>query len=115
MKNYETKRLETERLIIDKGTSEVCKKIYEYDLTKCTGIDGRNELVKCKKEIDFIGDNPDRYYKECENDKLFDWYIFLKTTNTFKQLFFSPPPPPPPKLRVNGRWQCNAGRVLSPW
>ena len=29
MKNYETKRLETERLIIDKGTSDACKKIYE--------------------------------------------------------------------------------------
>lgn len=81
MKNYETKRLETERLIIDKGTSEACKKIYEYDLTKCTGIDGRNELVKFEKEIDFIGNDSDSYYKECENDKLFDWYIFLRSTN----------------------------------
>ena len=81
MRKYETKRLETKRLILDKGTSSVCKKIYEYDLTKCTGIDGRNEFVKFEKEIDFIGENSKEYYKECEKNKIFDWYVFLKNTN----------------------------------
>ena len=81
MRKYETKRLETNRLIIDKGTSLACKKIYEYDLTKCTGVDGRNDLVKLKEGIDFIGENKDEYYKECENERMFDWYIFLKNSN----------------------------------
>lgn len=81
MKKYETKRLKTERLIIDKGTSFDCKKIYEYDLTKCTGVDGRNELVKFEKPMDFIGKNSKEYYEKCEKDKFFDWYVFLKNTN----------------------------------
>lgn len=81
MRKYETKRLETKRLILDKGTSSVCKKIYEYDLTKCTGIDGRNEFVKFEKAIDFIGENSKQYYEECEKNKVFDWYVFLKNTN----------------------------------
>ena len=78
MNTYKTEKLETERLIIDKGDSYACKKIYEYDLTKCTGIDGQNELIKFEEPIDFIGDNQEQYYKECEENKIFDWYVYLK-------------------------------------
>ncbi len=80
MKKYETKRLETERLIIAKGNSNDCKKIYEYDLTKCTEIEDISELVKFEKPIDFIGEDPKKYYEKCEKDKFFDWYVFLKNT-----------------------------------
>lgn len=76
--NYETVTLNTKRLIIQKGDSEICEKVYEYDLTKCTGIDGQDELVKFDKPIDFIGSDKEQYYTFCENEKMFDWYILLK-------------------------------------
>lgn len=50
-------------------------------LMRCTGIDGRNELVKFEKPMDFIGENSDQYYERCKKEKLFDWYVFLKSNN----------------------------------
>ena len=81
MKKYETINIETDRMILKKGDSFASKKVYEYDLTKCTGIDGQNELVKFDNPIDFIGDNVEEYYNECENDKIYDWYLYLKKDN----------------------------------
>lgn len=79
MKNkYETKELNTERLIIKKGTSEDCIKVYEYDMLKCRGILGEEVLERVSKPIDFIGDNSEEYYEECIKEKMFDWYIYLK-------------------------------------
>ena len=81
MKKYETKELKSERLIIKKGDSSASKKVYEYDLTKCTGIDGQNEIIKFAKPIDFIGNNAAEYYMECENEKIYDWYLYLRENN----------------------------------
>lgn len=76
---YETKRLETKRLIMDKGNSKTSREVYEYDLTKCTGIDNQNELVKFAKPIDFIGIDSKNYYEEeCQDECMYDWYIYLK-------------------------------------
>lgn len=77
MKNYETVTLQTERLILKKGTSSDCQKIYEYDLTKASGIDDQNKFVKFDKPVDFVGDNPTEYYKKCKKEKIFDWYVYL--------------------------------------
>ena len=78
LKNYETKQLETDRLIIKKGTGPDCIKIYEYDMLKCRGIADDNKLVKANKEVNFIGDNPDEYYEKLAKSKMYDWYIYLK-------------------------------------
>ena len=79
MKNkYDTKELETERLILKKGTSEDCIKVYEYDMSKCRGVGGVDVLEKSLNKIDFIGDDSEKYYNECINNKMYDWYIYLK-------------------------------------
>lgn len=41
---YITEKLETKRLNIDKGTSEACIKVYEYDMLKCREIAGEDIL-----------------------------------------------------------------------
>ena len=76
--NYDTVTLITERLILKKGTSKDCIKIYEYDLLKCRGIAGEEILVKSEKPIDFIGDDEKGYYDKCIKNKIYDWYIYLK-------------------------------------
>lgn len=77
IEKYDTKELKTDRLIIKKGTSEDCKKIYEYDMLKCRGIAGEDVLVKMEKPVDFIGPNPSKYYEDCVKQKMYDWYIYL--------------------------------------
>ena len=62
MNKYETVELTTENLVIKKGTSQDCIKIYEYDMLKCRGIAGEDVIVKSDREINFIGDNVDEYY-----------------------------------------------------
>lgn len=79
---YRTIRLETDRLIIDKGTSEDCIKIYEYDMLKCRGIAEEEKIELSKDLVDFIGpDNNEYYDKVCVDEKMFDWYIYLKSNN----------------------------------
>lgn len=55
--NYDTVTLTTDRLILGKGTSKDCIKIYEYDLLKCRGIAGEEIFVRSEEPIDFIGDD----------------------------------------------------------
>ena len=78
IKSYKTKYLETDRLILKKGNSKDCIKVYEYDLVKCRGIAGKEVLEKVNSSIDFIGEDSELYYKECENNKIYDWFIYLK-------------------------------------
>ena len=79
MNKYETVELNTENLVIKKGTSQDCIKIYEYDMLKCRGIAGEDVIVKSDKENNFIGDNVDEYYKcFCKEEKMYDWYVYLK-------------------------------------
>ena len=42
------------------------------------GIAGEEVLVKSEVPIDFIGNNREEYYKDCINNKVYDWYIYLK-------------------------------------
>ena len=76
--SYETKYLETDRLILKKGCSKDCIKVYEYDLLKCRGIAGEEVLEKVSESIDFIGEDVELYYKDCEENKIYDWFIYLK-------------------------------------
>ena len=79
MNKYETVELNTENLVIKKGTSQDCIKIYEYDMLKCRGIAGEDVIVKSDKENNFIGDNVDEYYNYfCKEEKMYDWYVYLK-------------------------------------
>ena len=50
MNKYETVELNTENLVIKKGTRQDCIKIYEYDMLKCRGIAGEDVIVKSDKE-----------------------------------------------------------------
>lgn len=76
--NYETVTLETNNLVIKKGTSKDCIKIYEYDMVKCRGIAGEDILVKSDREVDFIGGNVKNYYNSLKEEKIYDWYVYLK-------------------------------------
>ena len=79
MKNkYDTKELECERLVLKKGTSEDCIKVYEYDMLKCRGVGGINVLEKSLNKIDFIGSDSEKYYDECIKNRMYDWYVYLK-------------------------------------
>lgn len=75
---YDTIELVTDRLVLKKGTSEDCIKIYEYDMLKFRGVAGEDILEKSKTKIDFIGKDSEKYYEECMQNKTFDWYIYLK-------------------------------------
>ncbi len=79
---YKTVKLETERLIIDKGTIKDCKKIYEYDYNMCKGINGVDKFVKFDEPKNFMGEDEEKYYNEdCFNYEMYDWYIYLKPKN----------------------------------
>ena len=43
---YETPIIETERLILKRGTLEDYQKVYEYDFTKLRDINGEFDFVK---------------------------------------------------------------------
>ena len=43
---YETPVLETERLMLKRGTLEDYQKVYEYDFTKLRDINGEFDFVK---------------------------------------------------------------------
>lgn len=47
---YETPKLETERLILKRGTYEDFVKVYEYDFTRLRNINGEFEFVKYDPE-----------------------------------------------------------------
>lgn len=70
---YVTPELETERLILKRGSKQDYEKVYEYDLTKLRDIAGEFEYVKINpKDIDGFETYAD------ENDCVYDWIIYLK-------------------------------------
>lgn len=73
---YITPELETDRLVLKRGSKEDYIKVYEYDFTKLRDIDGEFEFVKLDPSV------VDSFYssKEYLND-MFDWIIYLKDTN----------------------------------
>lgn len=70
---YETPQLETERLILKRGTYEDFVKVYEYDFTKLRDIAGEFEFVKYDPE-------KLRGWETCadEEPETYDWIIYLK-------------------------------------
>ena len=69
---YETPQLETERLILKRGTLEDLKKVYEYDFTKLRDIAG--EFVFEKQDLKKIEGF------EIPEPETYDWIIYLKDT-----------------------------------
>ncbi len=81
--SYETKELETERLILKKGTIEDYVKVYEYDLTKLRDIAGEFVYEKLDDNIirDWFDDDIEAYHKKHEKNHTFDWIMYEKETN----------------------------------
>lgn len=69
---YETPILETERLILKRGTLEDYQKVYEYDFTKLRDING---------EFEFVKQNPQKIkgYEEVYPES-YDWILYLKSS-----------------------------------
>ena len=69
---YETPQLETERLILKRGTLKDLQKVYEYDFRKLRDIAGEFEFVKYDpKKIEGW---------EIPEPESYDWVIYLKNT-----------------------------------
>ena len=67
---YETPLLETERLILKRGTLEDYEKVYEYDFRKLRDIAG---------EFEFVKQNPSNIASFAVPTKeTYDWIIYLK-------------------------------------
>lgn len=70
---YITPVLESERLILKKGTYEDYVKVYEYDFTRLRNIDGEFEFVKYDPE------KLKGYEKYGEEDNVLDFIVYLKS------------------------------------
>ena len=70
-----TPKLETERLILKKGTAEDFVKVYEYNFTKLMNVCGEFEFVK--NDSNFVATFA-TYSDETED--VYDWIIYLKET-----------------------------------
>lgn len=70
---YKTPFLETERLILKRGSEEDYQKVYEYDFTKLRNIGGEFVFVKLDpNELEGFASYADRV------EGVFDWIIYLK-------------------------------------
>lgn len=75
---YKMPVLETERLVLKRGTLDDYKKVYEYDFTKLRGVNGEVEFVKYDK-LEVL----ELYAKDYdESDNMLDYIMFIKETNT---------------------------------
>ncbi len=70
-----TPTLETERLLLKKGTADDFVKVYEFNFTKLRDICGEFEYVKC----DPAYAAKFATYSEEEED-VYDWILFLKSS-----------------------------------
>ena len=83
IKNYDTIMIETERLVLQKGSIEDFVAVYEYDMTKLRDIAGEFKYeMQDKQEIrNWFDGDADAYYQKCANeDKQMDWIVYLKST-----------------------------------
>lgn len=67
---YITPQLDTERLLLKRGTIEDYKKVYEYDFRKLREINGEFEYVK------YDGAKIEGWEKPYDNS--YDWIVYLK-------------------------------------
>lgn len=70
---YETPILETDRLILKRGTLEDYQKVYEFNFSKLRNIKGEFEFVKNDPKLieEFVKPFPESY----------DWIVYLKDGN----------------------------------
>ena len=77
--NYETKEIRTKNLIMKRGLKEDYMKVYEYDYSKLTGIDGIIKFVKqdLKKIERLFKNGINKYFMNIKKAHMFDWIIYL--------------------------------------
>lgn len=78
--DYKTKSIESDRLILSKGTLNDYLSVYEYDFGKLRDIDGefeycKNNLAEIEK---WFKPTTEEFYLKCEKNHVFDWVIYLK-------------------------------------
>lgn len=81
IKNYETIEIETDRLVLRKGTIEDYVLVYEYDMRKARDIGGEFELEKQdpNRIRAWFSEGMNKYYEKCANEThTFAWIIYLK-------------------------------------
>lgn len=74
---YMTPTLETNRLVLKRGTFLDYKKVYQYDFRKLRNIAGEFEFI-LQNEESIIGFDT---YADTE-DSVFDWIVYLKENGT---------------------------------
>ena len=84
IKHYQTNLIQSERLILQKGTVDDYLSVYEYDFTKLRDIDGEFEYAKQNVEEIKKWFEPDieQFHKNNEAEHFFDWIIYLKESMT---------------------------------
>ena len=80
IKHYKTEQIQSERLILKKGSLDDYITVYEYDFTKLRDIDGefeyqKQDLEKFKKIFE---PNIEQFHINNETEHTFDWIIYLK-------------------------------------
>jgi len=80
IKHYQTNLIQSERLILKKGTVNDYLAVYEYDFTKLRDIDGEFEYVKQDLEQikKMFEPNIEQVQINNEAEHIFDWIIYLK-------------------------------------
>ena len=84
IKDYKTKKIETDRLILDKGTLDNYLKVYEYDFGKLRDIDSvfKYEKYDQNEVKSWFIDGMGKFYDEAEKNHNFYWIIYLKSDKT---------------------------------
>jgi len=84
IKHYQTLPIQTERLILKKGTIDDFIAVHEYDLTKLRDIDGEFEYKKMNPEVIKTWFQLDIEQVQANNESahIFDWIIYLKKDMT---------------------------------
>jgi ribosomal-protein-alanine N-acetyltransferase len=72
---YEMPILETDRLVLKRGTYEDFLKVYEYDFTRLRNIAGEFEFVKTDPEV------VKKFVDYADEDYVLDYVLFLKENN----------------------------------
>ena len=80
IKHYKTNLIQSERLILKKGTVNDYLAVFEYDFTKLRDIDGEFEYVKQDLEQFKKLFEPDieQFHEKNEAEHTFCWIIYLK-------------------------------------
>ena len=76
--NYETVILKTNRLIMQKGTTDDYLRVYEYDFNKLKNVDGECKLEKqdLSKINSWFNGGMKKYYSKLKKAHMFDWIIY---------------------------------------